>query len=268
MAQQGVKVTFDQTQIVAPHPRCAGSRLPEGSGSAASSGLEKLLHDAVADGQFRSRLMAMVGHDLKQPLQVAGILLDALVPYIGQHAEAQPRLQLLRESLHRIAEGLDGLALASTVGAHVASLQRFPVIEVLQRIEPTWHEHAARKGIELRIVQSSAMITSDITMLSAILDNLVGNAIKYTSKGHVLIGCRHVRGLLSIQVLDTGVGIRATRLEKIFEAFHQENTTCDGLGLGLCIVHYTAAALGHTVRVASELGKGSVFSVDVAFHQS
>ena len=222
-----------------------------------------MLEDAVADSVFRSRLMAMVGHDLKQPLQVVSILLDTLLAHLDNHPDAAPRVRLLRESLDRIAEGLDGLALASTVGARVTALRDFPVSEVLRRIEPTWHEHAARKGIELRVAHSSADITSDLTMLSAIVDNLVGNAIKYTSRGCVLVGCRRGIDRLSIQVLDTGPGIKSTQLEKIFEAFHQENPTSDGLGLGLSIVQYTAAALGHAVRVSSALGQGSVFSVDV-----
>lgn len=256
-------MTLDQTQTQAVESY--RSKLSPASGDvlqSASFETSKLLQAALADSRFRSQLMAMVGHDLKQPLQVVSIVLDLLKPYLAD-PKIQPRLQLAHESIERIAHGLDRLALASTIGMDVPILRTFPVSEVLRRIEPTWHEHAARKGIELRVQYCSAYVTSDIAMLSAVLENLVGNAIKYTSKGTVLVGCRRNGDRVSIQVLDTGAGIRTTQLEAIFEAFHQENPASDGLGLGLSIVRFTAAALDHAVCVKSELGKGSLFSVSV-----
>jgi signal transduction histidine kinase len=222
------------------------------------------LTKAVHENVYRSRLMALAGHDLKQPLQVVSMLLEILAAE-STNPNAKPRLQLAHDSVIRIADGLDRLALASRLDVDLDAPRRltFPVADILQLIKPTWHEHALHKGIAFRVIPSSAHITSDVAMLTTILDNLVGNAIKYTFTGRVLVGCRRGNEHLSIQVLDTGVGIQAERLEQIFVAFHQEDPASGGHGLGLSIVKRTTAILGHRLLVESEVGKGSVFRVQV-----
>jgi len=219
---------------------------------------------AVDENEHRSRLMALAGHDLKQPLQVISMLLEVLALQVGNAGE-KPRLELVRQSIRRIAEGLDCLALASrtTLDLDTPRQTAFPITHILTAIEPTWREHAAQKQVRFSIVPSAVFVHSDIAMLTTILDNLVGNAIKYARGGRVLIGCRHSKDFVSIQVLDNGVGIRAERLQEIFRAFHQEDTASTGLGLGLSIVRRTAAMLGHRIRVDSQVGKGSVFSIEV-----
>ena len=100
-------------------------------------------------------------------------------------------------------------------------------------------------------------------MLTTIIGNLVGNAIKYAVNEKVLVGCRRRGDELLIQVLDSGLGIPDDRLKTIFEAFYQLDTEAEGLGLGLSVVRSTAAALGHRVGIASTVGRGSVFTVAV-----
>ena len=98
--------------------------------------------------------------------------------------------------------------------------------------------------------------------------NLLANALKYTKRGKVLLGCRRREGKLAIEIWDTGIGIPETDLEEIFEEYHQlDNGARErsrGLGLGLAIVRRLASLLGHEVRVRSRLGRGSVFAIDVA----
>ena len=98
-------------------------------------------------------------------------------------------------------------------------------------------------------------------MLRAIIGNLVGNAIKYTERGRVLVGCRKRASYLSIEVLDSGSGIPAEQFSAIFDAFHQINPASEGLGLGLSIVRRTAEALGHRIALKSDLARGSHFTV-------
>jgi signal transduction histidine kinase len=100
-------------------------------------------------------------------------------------------------------------------------------------------------------------------MLRAIVANLVGNAIKYTGSGRVLVGCRRRGSFVSIEVLDSGSGIPAGQLGAVFDAFHQIDPASEGLGLGLSIVRRTSEALGHTVEVKSDLARGSHFSIRV-----
>jgi hypothetical protein len=97
---------------------------------------------------------------------------------------------------------------------------------------------------------------------------LLSNALKYTSAGKVLLGCRRCRGILSIEVWDTGVGIPDGELEAVFEEYHQlDNAARErsrGLGLGLSIVQRLGNLLGHPVRVRSRSGKGSAFAIEAA----
>ena len=97
--------------------------------------------------------------------------------------------------------------------------------------------------------------------------NLLSNALKYTRRGRVLLGCRRRQGKLSIEIWDTGVGIPADQLQEIFEEYHQLGNAAQdralGMGLGLSIVRRIGALLNHKVTVRSQLGKGSVFTVEV-----
>ena len=97
--------------------------------------------------------------------------------------------------------------------------------------------------------------------------NLLSNALKYTQRGRVLVGCRRRPGKLRIEIWDTGLGIPASELEAIFEEYHQVDNPARersrGLGLGLSIVKSLGDLLGHQIRVRSLPGKGSVFSIEV-----
>jgi signal transduction histidine kinase len=221
---------------------------------------------AIADYEnlCRSNLMAVMGHDLKQPLQLISLVLELLAARTN-NPEQRPRVQLAQAAVQRIGEGLDRLVLASRQGQPTSSPRptTFPIADILQRIKPTWREHAMRGGVRLHVVTSSAYVVSDVEMLSTILGNLIGNAIKYAPRGDVLIGCRRVKNHLCIQVVDTGPGIPPERIDAVFAAFHQEDPTSAGFGLGLSIVQHTAAMLGHHIQVRSVLGKGSLFGIEV-----
>lgn len=212
----------------------------------------------------RANLMAVTGHDLKQPLQVLCIVLD-LLESNQLSAEARKHMRLAQISVARIAAGLNELALASSVGHafHTPCPLMFPISDILQLTQATWAQHAAQKNVRLRVVQSSTFVISDAVMLTTIIGNLVGNAIKYAVNGKVLVGCRQRGDELLIQVIDSGLGIPGDRLKTIFEAFYQQDIEAEGLGLGLSVVRSTAAALGHRVHVDSVIGRGSTFTVSV-----
>ena len=97
--------------------------------------------------------------------------------------------------------------------------------------------------------------------------NLISNALKYTQRGRVLVGCRRRQGKLRIEIWDTGIGIPESELQAIFEEYHQVDNAArqrsHGLGLGLSIVKSLGELLGHPIRVRSLQGKGSVFSIEV-----
>jgi signal transduction histidine kinase len=101
-------------------------------------------------------------------------------------------------------------------------------------------------------------------MLGTILDNLVGNAIKYTERGRVWVECHPADDTLAIEVHDTGIGIPQDRIEDIFKESHRlDPGDVAGIGFGLSIVTLTADLLGHRIAVRSAPGEGSCFQVDV-----
>lgn len=104
-------------------------------------------------------------------------------------------------------------------------------------------------------------------MVGRILRNLVHNAIRYTARGGILVTCRRRRGVLLLEVWDTGMGIQPDQLALIWEEFYQiDNPSRDraqGLGLGLAIVWRLARLLGYRVDVRSRQGRGSVFRVEI-----
>jgi len=213
---------------------------------------------------YRSRLMAVAGHDLRQPLQVVSMVLDRVQLQVTDPA-LRGRVELAQKSIDTLSEGLDSLAKASRLDDDLGEprRERFPVREMFQAVLETWSPQAEEKGLDLRVVGCSMLVESDRGMLTSIVSNLVGNAIKYTDKGAVLLGCRRRGNKLAIEVVDTGIGMTPAWLDHAFEPFRQLDRTKDGLGLGLTIVRRTADLLGHAVRVDSVLGKGSRFAVEV-----
>ena len=209
-----------------------------------------------------SRLMAVAGHDLKQPLQVMIMAIDRIR---GRNNEPrdQERLDQAVAAGMRLAAELDILAETSLLQSGDGIPRTGPVSlnDLFGAIRNTWQSHAEAKGLHLVIVPTSVAAVSDSGMLRTILGNLVGNAIKYTERGRILIGCRRRGAEVAIEVLDSGVGIATQHLETIFDAFHQINPGSDGLGLGLSIVRRTAEALSHRIEVKSEPGCGTRFSI-------
>jgi two-component system CheB/CheR fusion protein len=127
--------------------------------------------------------------------------------------------------------------------------------------------HAGAQNLHLHTVECSLSAHSDPRLLEQMLRNLLSNALKYTRRGKVLLGCRRRGGTLRIEVWDTGVGIAEQDLQAIFGEYHQVGNAARerslGLGLGLSIVQRLADLLGHPIHVRSQPGKGSVFSIDV-----
>jgi CheY-like chemotaxis protein len=152
-------------------------------------------------------------------------------------------------------------------GALAPDVTDFPLAHVLQRIERTFSPVAREKGLQLRMVPSDAWVRSDFILLERILLNLVSNAIRYTFRGGVLVGCRRRGGRLRIEVWDSGIGIPADQRENIFGEFYQlavsERDSREGLGLGLAIVDRLCRLLDHRLELTSTLGRGSCFTVSL-----
>jgi two-component system CheB/CheR fusion protein len=226
---------------------------------------------AAADGANRakSRFLAAASHDLRQPLQTLTLIQGLLERRVRDEAERK-LITLQQQCLTAMSGMLNTLLDINQIDAGVvrATTADFSVNTLFDKLGAEFTHAATAKGLRLRIAPCSLTIHSDPALLEQMIRNLLANAIKYTARGKVLLGCRRRPGSVRIQVLDTGLGIPASHLELIFEEYHQiENEARErsqGLGLGLSIVKRLAELLGHQVGVQSLPHRGSVFSVDVA----
>jgi signal transduction histidine kinase len=223
--------------------------------------LRRMLTLAQEANRYRARLMAIAGHDLKTPLRTAGYAIDKVRRKVD--AETAAQLEPARDALSQIGREFDQLASLSVAGGDFAKpdLVDFPLQDVLNAIMSTWRRPAELRGLRLRMVPTSLRVRSHRTLLSTLLGNLLGNAVKYTHTGKVLLGCRRRGDQVVVEIIDTGVGMDAEDAREIFNAFRQANTQQDGLGLGLWIVNRTAQTLGYPVHVSTRKGHGSRFSV-------
>ncbi len=216
-----------------------------------------------------TRLLAAASHDLRQPLQAVGLWV-ALLREQAQDPKVRDilgKVQTATQAAERVVDTLLDVTRLE-LGVVRVHLADFAIASLLEHVASTFAPLARDRQIELRIHQSSAIGHSDPDLLERILFNFVANAIRYSTRGTVLVGCRRHRGFLAIEVWDTGPGIQQERLKAIFQEFVQLGTAetdhhHGSLGLGLSIAQRTAARLGHTIEVMSCIGKGSCFRVEI-----
>lgn len=223
---------------------------------------------ADAADKTKSRFLRAANHDLRQPLATLKILIYNCMTAEDER-DRQDVLHAMDVSVS-IMEDLLGALLnigQLDAGQIVPRVGTFQVSRLLERLHVTYRHQAEEKGLTLRIVNSSAAISSDIALLERIVSNFVSNAIRYTEVGTILIGCRRRGNLLRIEVWDTGRGMSEQDAARVFEEFYQvpdaKRTMRKGLGLGLSIARRVADLLHHDISVRSTPGKGSVFRVDV-----
>jgi two-component system CheB/CheR fusion protein len=233
-----------------------------------SRSLEAARQQADLANVAKSRFLAAASHDLRQPLQTIA-LLQGLLAKTVEGERAQLLVGRLDEALGAMSGMLNTLLDINQIEAGVvrADLESFPINELFDRIRDEFTDHAQAQRLAFRAVPCGAVVLSDPRLLEQMLRNLLSNALKYTSRGKVLLGCRRTAGGVSIEVRDTGVGIAEAELQAIFDEYHQiENPARErsrGLGLGLSIVRRLGGLLDHPVRVRSRPGKGSTFAIDV-----
>lgn len=230
--------------------------------------LERAKESAQQSDHIKSRFLRAANHDLRQPLASLKILIYNCIAARTEE-ERQQALHAMDVSV-QIMEDLLGALLnigQLDAGRVVPNIQTFQISSILERLKVQFDHQAREKGLELRIVPSIAAVESDRALLERILTNFVGNAVRYTDVGRVLIGCRRRGKLLRISVHDTGCGIDPEFHEAIFNEFFRvadnQPDRKHSLGLGLNIVKRLAEIIDHPISVASTPGKGSEFAIDV-----
>ena len=235
---------------------------------AAARALEAAKMEAEAANAAKSRFLAAASHDLRQPLQTLA-LLQALLAEAVTGEKARGLVARQNTTLSTVTGMLDTLLDINEIeaGAVQPALSVFAIDALLERLRGEFAYHAEAKGVQLRVVSCTQRVRSDPKLLEQMLRNLLTNAIKYTHEGRVLLGCRRRGSMLTVEVWDTGIGIKDTDLATIFEEYYQVGNPARqrsrGLGLGLSIVKQLGTLLDHPVRVLSRFGHGSGFSVEL-----
>jgi signal transduction histidine kinase/CheY-like chemotaxis protein len=221
----------------------------------------------------KSNFLAAASHDLRQPVHAIGLFAGALRELALPEAARR-----LTGQIENSVSALDGLFAAlldiSRLDAGSVEVRRsaFPVHALIERVAQDFVAEAAAKGVAMRWVACSARVRADPILLERILRNLVANAVRYTPKGRVLVGCRRRAGSVEIQVCDTGLGIAPEHRELIFKEYFQlhnpERDRQKGLGLGLAIVQRLARLLESPLSLRSQIGRGSCFALTVPLAQA
>lgn len=245
--------------------------------------LEARISDATADllakkdeaeraNIAKSRFFAAASHDLRQPLHALSLFSEVLAQKTLQQPGGHEFAKLagqISSSVYSMQALLNALLDVSRLDANIIEVhpKHFPVSQILERIREQYATAANDKGLTLNIHTCDCTLYSDPVLLERILLNLVSNAIRYTSRGGILVACRKRGHSMLIQVWDTGAGIPEHAQESVFQEFVQldnpERDRNKGLGLGLAIVARMASLLGTQIRLRSRVDHGSVFSVEV-----
>jgi PAS domain S-box-containing protein len=235
--------------------------------------LKEAQEAAERANQTKSRFLATASHDLRQPLQTLALLNGAMRRMVTDSELSDPLLQE-EQAIGAMSRLLNALLDISKLesGAIKAEVTDFSLAEIFAELRNEFAAMAAQKGLQLSVEPCADFVHSDRSLVGQILRNLISNAIKYTRKGCVRLQCLHHEAFVRVEVLDTGIGIPSGALSHIYDEFYQvgvsTNTSRDGYGLGLSIVHRLVKLLDLKLHVRSEVDKGSTFSLDLPLGKS
>lgn len=232
--------------------------------------LLKAQQKAEKANQAKTRFLAAASHDLRQPLQAILILLEVIA---GSQLDASQKdmVEQLTSSSKSLADILNQLLDLSRLES--GTIQAVPEVvdteDLMKTINKEFSSLAATKQLPLDLFFSRRcpLLFTDKNLLLNLLRNLVGNAVKFTKKGRVLLAIRRQRKRALIQVWDSGIGIPQEAQDSIFDEYVQignlERDRSKGVGLGLAIAKNLAKLLDTEIRCRSRVGKGSVFEFTV-----
>jgi signal transduction histidine kinase len=216
----------------------------------------------------KSKFFAAASHDLRQPLHALVLFVGALKERI-HYPEVRTLVDHIEASVDAMEMLFNSLLDISRLDAGVIEVNRqhFSLDCLLERLKKQFAPQAAEKGLKFRVLPCKSTLYSDPILLERIMLNLVSNAIRYTDRGGILVGCRRRGKNLLIQVWDSGRGIPDQQQDMVFQEFFQldnpERDRSKGLGLGLSIVARLAILLDHPLTLKSRPRRGTVFDIQV-----
>lgn len=222
--------------------------------------------EAEAAHASKAQFLAAVGHDLRQPLNAMQLL-----AYTLQQPASSERVDYLAATLMECAESMgslvEGLLELSRLDARSITPRptRFALQALFDEMAGTFGVQAQAKGLAFTVEPTTAHVEGDRALLARVLSNLVANAIRYTPAGFVRLGGREQGAMVEVCVHDSGVGIDAAELPRIFDEHYQighpERDRSQGLGLGLATARRLCDLLGLELTVQSQPAQGSRFAL-------
>jgi len=226
---------------------------------------------ALSADRLKSAFLATMSHELRTPLNsiigFTGIVLQGLAGPLND--EQAKQLGMVQNSSRHLLALINDVLDISKIEAGQLNIfcAPFPMLPAIEKTVSAILPLAEKKGIAVRTELSPDVgeISSDQRRTEQILLNLLGNAVKFTDQGEVVVQCRRENGWIVTTIRDTGIGIDPRHHKSIFEPFRQEDTGLarkrEGTGLGLSICKRLVELLGGFISVESALGEGSTFTV-------
>lgn len=232
--------------------------------------------EAQASSRLKSQILATVSHEIRTPLNGIIGMCDILSHRSDLDPRVKKKIQVIMASGQTLTHIINDILNFSKAeaGKIVTNQANFNLFRLCQNIIETLHFNAGQKGVALQLDYEESLthhFEGDKELLSQILYNLIGNAVKFTSEGHVRLQISKAgKNKIDIVVEDTGIGIEKESLSKIFEPFYQARNinAKQGTGLGLAICKRLIEMLNGRVSVTSTLGIGTKFHVKLPLVES
>jgi signal transduction histidine kinase len=228
----------------------------------------KNLENTQVRCERQSLAMMTAGHDLRQHIHIIRAALEHLD--VATSGATNQWIDTAKEQAQRLEDEALHLVESAQLCMESESLHArpFSIEDILRRIDRDWRVFAASKGLTLEVRRCATVVVSDRRLLSVILDNVVANAVKHTALGQIIVDCIAQEDCLWIRVEDTGPGMAPEELRRFAQSASLSLSHTNGSGMGIDIVHRSAALLGHAIDVASIPGVGSYVTIKVPLDMS
>lgn len=219
----------------------------------------------------KSRFLAAASHDLRQPLQAQTLFIEQLYGKLKDPESSYTLVKKLEDSVSAMRSLFNALLDISKLDAGVIQPHKthFNLQSFMSVLKEEYSTQAKAKGLNFSMHCTDTVVHTDRGLLDSIMHNILTNAVNYTKYGEISVKCIQSEDIVTIEVSDTGIGIKPEHLEDIFQEFYQidnpERNRDQGLGLGLSVVQRISMLLNCPVNVYSVYGEGSTFSIDIPF---
>jgi len=235
--------------------------------------LIKAKEKAEESDHLKSAFLANMSHEIRTPMNAILGFLSLLEEPDLDEANRKEYIEIVNKSGKRLLDTINDIIEISKIESRQLDLhlEAVKLHDVMQYFQDLFKLQTSEKGLDYTIhpIQAPETVYTDKTKLEGILINLIKNAIKFTAKGSIDVGCSLEGEWLNFYVKDTGRGISEEKLQAIFERFVQADTQIsrpyEGSGLGLAIVKGYINSLGGTIRVESKVGHGSAFYFSIPY---